>query len=143
MKSKELFIKILAIAGTALVWIPILATLITGVIGSISMGKPIIDYLMPAELFLFALAGSVLLLWAAGWSHFFLKQVVISFIAMPVFLIASQTIAGMSGIASGAHPTEGLPFAAVITFFVLYIAALVYLCRIGILFLRRLNRKKD
>ena len=142
MRNKELFTRILAIAGTALVWIPVLATLITGIIASISMGKPTLDYLMPGELFLFALAGSVLLLWAAGWSRIFLKQVAVSFISLPVFLIACQTIAVTSGIASGARPAEGFAFAAVIAFFALYIAALIYLCVMGIMFLQRLYRKE-
>jgi hypothetical protein len=143
MKNKGLFTRVLAIAGTALVWIPVLATFIAGITASISRGKPTLDYLMPGELFLFALAGSVLLLWAAGWSHIFLKQIAVSFIALPVFLIACQTIAVTSGIASGARPAGGFAFAVMIAFFVLYVAALFYLCFMGIMFLRKLYRKES
>ena len=66
MKEKRgVFTKILAIAGTVLVWIPLLAPVLFSMIFSVKSGMFRMDYLMPAELFYFALLGGVLLLWAA------------------------------------------------------------------------------
>ncbi|MPM07914.1 hypothetical protein SDC9_54225 [bioreactor metagenome] len=143
MENKSLFTKILAVSGAVLVWIPILFTLITGILGSISMGKMSIDYLMPAEMFLFALAGAVLLLWAAVRSKLCLKRIAVGFVAMPVFMIAAQAIASMSGMASGNNPSEGLPLAAVITMLVLYTLALIYLCVVSVMLVKMLFMKEN
>jgi len=65
MEKKDTFSKILAIVGTLLVWIPILAP---GVFGFVSLGMDGIyrfDYLMPAELGIFAFVGGAMLLWVA------------------------------------------------------------------------------
>ncbi len=143
MENKSLITKILAVAGAVLVWIPILFTLITGIMGSISMGELCIDYLMPAEMFLFALAGAVLLLWAAVRSKLCLKPIAAGFIAMPVFMIAAQAIASRSGMANGNNPAEGLPFYAVIAMLVLYTLALIYLCVVSVMFLKKLFMKEN
>ena len=67
--QKDLLIKIFAVAGTILVWTPIVFTIVTAIIGTISDHRLRFDYLMPAELFPFALAGSLLLFWAALRAH--------------------------------------------------------------------------
>lgn len=143
MENKGLFTKILAVSGAVLVWIPILFTLITGILGSISMGELSIDYLMPAEMFLFALAGAVLLLWAAVRSKLCLKLLAAGFVAMPIFMIAAQAVASASGMANGNNPSEGLPLAAVIVMLVLYTLALVYLCVVSVMFLKMLFIKEN
>jgi hypothetical protein len=65
MEIKGVFTKILAIAGTVLVWLPILAPILFSVVSLFADRMFRFDYLMPAELFPFALAGGLLLLWAA------------------------------------------------------------------------------
>jgi hypothetical protein len=65
MAKKDLLTKILAIAGTVLVLFPVLATVLTGTMGTIQSGMLRFDYLLPAELFWLVLAGGGLLLWAA------------------------------------------------------------------------------
>jgi hypothetical protein len=65
MEKKNVFTKILAITGTVLVCLPILAPILLSVIFLIADGEFLFDYLMPAELFPVAMAGGVLLLWAA------------------------------------------------------------------------------
>ena len=65
MEKKNVFTKILAITGTVLAWFPTLAPIILSVIASIATQRFLFDYLMPAELFLVAMAGGLLLLWAA------------------------------------------------------------------------------
>ena len=66
MKEKRVvFTQILAVAGTVLVWIPLLAPVFFSVMFLIRSGMFRMDYLMPAELFLVALIGGALLIWAA------------------------------------------------------------------------------
>ena len=62
MKKKNLFTKILAIAGTVLVWFPILAPFLLSVAVIFTNHVFRFDYLMPAELFPFALVGGGLLI---------------------------------------------------------------------------------
>jgi hypothetical protein len=69
MKEKNALTKTLAIAGTALVWFPILAPILLSVVFIITNHVFRSDYLMPAELFLLALVGGGLLIWAALRAH--------------------------------------------------------------------------
>ncbi len=57
--------KVIAFIGTVLIWLPILFTLVTSVVGSISFGSFRMDFLMPAELFPMELSGALLLMWAS------------------------------------------------------------------------------
>lgn len=65
MEKKDTLSKILAIVGTVLVWIPILAPVVFGFVSLGMDGIYRFDYLMPAELGILAFVGGVLLLWAA------------------------------------------------------------------------------
>ncbi|HHY62453.1 MAG TPA: hypothetical protein GYA11_05645, partial [Firmicutes bacterium] len=65
MDRKDVLTRILAILGTVLVWTPILFTVLTSIVGTISSRVFRFDYLMPAELFPIAFVGALLLLWAA------------------------------------------------------------------------------
>ncbi len=49
MKKREILTKTLAIAGTVLLWIPILLTIVTSVVGTIISRTFLLDYLMPAD----------------------------------------------------------------------------------------------
>ena len=64
MEKRDTLTKILAIAGTALVWFPILAPVLLAIAAFIGEGRFLLDYLMPAELCPVALLGGGLLLWA-------------------------------------------------------------------------------
>lgn len=55
MDKKDVFSKILAWVGTILVWIPILAPILLSLMRFIQGRTFLIDFLMPAELFLVAL----------------------------------------------------------------------------------------
>jgi hypothetical protein len=63
MEKKDTLSKILAIVGTVLVWIPILAPVIFGLVSLAMDGIYRFDYLMPAELGILAFVGGALLLW--------------------------------------------------------------------------------
>ena len=65
MEKKDMLSKILAIVGTVLVWIPILAPVVFGFVSLGMDGIYRFDYLMPAELGILAFVGGALLLWAA------------------------------------------------------------------------------
>ena len=69
MENRRILTKTLATLGTVLVWIPLLFTVVTSVIRTISTHILRFDYLMPAELFPIALVGALLLLWAAQRAH--------------------------------------------------------------------------
>ncbi len=65
MEKKDTLSKILAMVGTVLVWIPILAPVIFGFVSLVMDGIYRFDYLMPAELGILAFLGGALLLWGA------------------------------------------------------------------------------
>lgn len=69
IEPRGTFTRILAVAGTVLAWLPILATVLTGLIGSLMRRRFMVDYLMPAELCFFALLGNGLLLCAVLRAH--------------------------------------------------------------------------
>jgi hypothetical protein len=69
MQKNGLFIKVLAVGGTIMIWLPLLAPVVFSVLGYLTRGGLWFDFLMPAELFPLALAGAVLLVWAAVWAH--------------------------------------------------------------------------
>jgi hypothetical protein len=125
MEKKGALTKILAIAGTALVWFPILAPVLLCVADIIRGRFFRFDYLMPAELFPAALAGGGLLLWAAlrrrarrgiiGWGLG----------TAAGLLIGGQALAVVTGLASGETEPAGGWLAIVLASIVVYSLALV------------------
>ena len=101
MEKKNTFTKILAITGTLLVWFPILAPILISTILFLQEQIWRFDYLMPAELFLFFLLGSGLLLWASLRVHSHVKLVAWGLGMAVLVLFAGQALAEVSGLASG------------------------------------------
>jgi len=142
MEKRGVFTKILAIAGTVLVWIPILAPVLFSGIFTLKTGMFRFDYLMPAELFPSALLGGILLAWAAlrararwgliGWGMG---------IAV-VTLVGGQALAVVTGLASGATEPGGWQWALVVTSLVVFSLALVCMGIGGILLLRDLFKPR-
>jgi hypothetical protein len=140
MEKKGSLTKALAVVGTVLVWIPILAPVLFSAAFLIQTGMFRFDYLMPAEIFPVALVGGGLLLWAAlrararrgliGWS-------LGSAVALPV---VGQALATVTGLASGRTEPAGWPWALVLASLALYVLALVILGVGGALLLRDLFR---
>jgi hypothetical protein len=139
-ENKGVFTKILAIAGTILVWIPILAPVLFSGILLIQAHVFHFDYLMPAELFLFALLGGVLLIWAArrararwgfiGWG-----------LAIAIgMLVGGQVLAVVTGLASGEAEPVGWQWALVLTTLGIFSLALVVMGVDALLLLRDLFR---
>ena len=138
MENKGVLTKVLALAGTVLVWIPIMLTILTSLIGAVSYRILRFDYLMPAELFPVALLGALLLLWAAKRAPSQRKLIGWGLGAAVVFLIGGQAIAVVSGLASGAIEPTGWIWALVITSIAFYSLALIEIGVAGVLLVRNL-----
>jgi len=140
-KKRDAPARIPAIAGTLLAWTPAAFTVFVSVIGTIREGRFLFDYLMPAELALFALAGGVLLLWAAKRTRTKLKWIGTSFVTELFFLGSILVIPSVTGLASGETEPAGAPFIAVIICLVLFILAQIFVGIGGILLWKDLYRK--
>jgi len=138
MENRGVLTKVLAWAGTVLVWIPILFTIAAAVSGTISSRMLRFDWLMPAEFFPVALVGALLLLWAAQRARSQRRLIGWGLSAMVVFLIGGQAIAVVSGLASGAVEPTGWAWALVAGSIALYSLALIEIGIAGVLLVRRL-----
>ncbi|MRS02223.1 hypothetical protein EG832_03185 [bacterium] len=138
MKKTNRITKFLAITGTILVSIPILAPIVFTIIRLVSAGDFQLDYLMPAEIGLLVLIGGVLLIWAAIRSRLYLKWIAWSS-GVAVFLILSgQGLAIVTGLASGQVEATGWQFRIVMASIVGYDLAVIALLIGGILLCIRL-----
>lgn len=113
MKKKNPLTKALAIAGTVLVWLPILAPFLFSLAAFLLDHRFRFDYLMPAELFLFDLIGGILLFWAAVRANAHRKLIGWSLVLAVVLLVGSQGLAVITGLASGAVEPTGWRIAPV------------------------------
>jgi hypothetical protein len=142
MENKGVFTKILAIAGTVLMWAPALMTVVFAVAGPVTSGRFHFDYLIPAEVFPAVLIGGLLLIWAALRAKTLRKLIIWSFALLFVFLAASQCVAIISGMASGKIDAEGLPMTIALALIILYDLATVELGVAGIVLISRLFARR-
>jgi hypothetical protein len=142
MGKKDILTKTLAIVGTALVWIPVLAPVFFAAAFLIQAGVFRFDYLMPAELFPVALVGGGLLLWAALRARARRGLISGSLAGAVILPVAGQALAVVTGLASGRTEPTGWPWALVLASLALYVVALVVLGVGGVLLLRDLFRTK-
>ncbi|MBN1888344.1 MAG: hypothetical protein JW850_10150 [Thermoflexales bacterium] len=138
MEKKDVFTRILAIVGTVLVWFPVLAPVLLAVIVLVAQGGFHFDYLMPAELFVFALAGGGLLIWAALRARSRLRLIGGGLGIAIVSLVGSQGLAVVTGLASGATEAAGWRLALVLSLLIVYVLALLAVGVGGLLLLRDL-----
>ncbi len=136
MLKNEAGTKALAVAGTTLVWIPILAPLVLSVIFRVARGWFRFDYLMPAELFPSALVGGGLLLWAAVRARSNRRLIGWSLAAAVCMLVGGQALAVVTGLASGEAEPVGFGWAIVVLSLVVYVVSVVLMGVGGILLLR-------
>ncbi len=136
MKEKRgIFTKILAVAGSVLVWIPLLAPVLFSTVPLIKSGVFHFDYLMPAELFLFALVGGILLLWAALRARARRGLIGGGFAAALSLPVIGQAIASLTGLASGEIEPVGWQWSLVLAALAAYCLALAVVGVGGILLL--------
>lgn len=131
MRSQDGWTRLLEIAGTALVWLTLLSPLGFSLIRLSQGGRFLFDYLISAELFRLALAGGLLLLWAALRARTGLSGVAWSLGVAVGALVGSQVLAVVTGLASGAREAEGWRWALVNAGLAIYVLALVVLGVIG------------
>jgi len=136
--ARRVLTKGLAMAGTVLVWLPIVAPLVFSVSRLAQVRALHIDYLMPAELFPVALVGGVALLAAALLAHSHRALIGGSLAVAVGLLLAGMVIAVVTGLASGAAEPTGWPVVLVASTLVAYAAGLVVLGVAGVALLRRL-----
>jgi hypothetical protein len=141
MKNKARFTKILAVVGTVLLWLPIAATLITAIIGSISAKTFLFDYLMPAELFPLAFVGAGLLLWASFRAKLLVRPISWGLDAVIGLPVAAQLIAIFTGLAKGDVPRGGWQEILVTTLIGLYGLAIIATGILGIQLCQKLFKK--
>src|SRR4030042_2347028 len=102
MEKRDTLSKILAFAGTVLVWLPILAPVVFVVIRLVQAGRFLFDYLMPAEVFPVVLLGGCLLAWAAWRARSHRKLIGWSLGLTGGLLLGAMGLAVGTGVASGA-----------------------------------------
>ena len=141
MKGGNVLTKVFALAGVILVWIPLFFTVLTAIIGSIVNRKLLFDYLMPAELFPLALAGTILLLLAAMLTHAYRKPVCLGTAAAVLFLLGSLILAKVTGLATGAANPAGWALVSAIVLINLYSVSIAGIGAIGILITKTVYRK--
>jgi hypothetical protein len=142
MKNKGVFTKLLAIVGTILAWFPILAPFLISVTRFFEDGIFRFDYLMPAELFPFALGGGLLLLWAALRAKTRVKLIGWGLGAAIFLLVSSQALAMLTGLASGATDPVGWVYIIVLSALIAYALALVVVAVGGAQLLKDVFNKK-
>ncbi len=130
--------KALAVAGTTLAWIPILAPIVLSLAFRVARGWFRFDYLMPAELFPVALASGGLLLWAANRARSRKRLIGWSLGAAVCMLAAGQAMAVLTGLASGESEPAGLSWSLVVFSLVAYSVSVAAMGAGGILLLRDL-----
>lgn len=140
MEKKDNLTKGLAITGTVLAWLPLLTPLVFSGILLLTEQVFRFDYLMPAELFFVALAGGLLLLWAAFRAHSRRELIGLSLGVAIVALVSSQAAAVVTELASGEQPAVGWRLGIVVSLLAVYILALAAVAIGGALLCRDLWR---
>ncbi|HEX6384334.1 MAG TPA: hypothetical protein VF177_06670 [Anaerolineae bacterium] len=136
MEKKGILTKILAIVGTVLVWLPILAPVMFSMAAIIEERVFRFDYLMPAELFPVALIGGGLLIWAALRMRSHLRLIGWGLGIAVGLLVGGQVLAVVTGLASGETEPAGWWWALALASIVVYTLALVIIGVDGLLLLR-------
>ena len=136
MENKGVLTKVLAIAGTLLVWLPILAPIFFSIASWTTDGVFRLDYLMPAELFFFVLAGGGLLIWAAIRAHSQLKLIGWGLGISVAVLVGGQALAVATGLADGTTPIGGWQWMLVLASLAVLWAAVIAAGVGGVLLVR-------
>lgn len=140
MVRRDGLTRALAVTGTVLCWLPVVITVLLSVGVSLERRVPLLDYLMPAELFPLALLGGLLLTGAAARARSRLRPIVVSLVLAVLLLVGGQAFAVASGLADGSTTPDGWQMGVVLASIALYVAALVSLCVHGTLLTRDLWR---
>lgn len=143
MENKGALTKILAIAGTIFMWLPILAPIVLSLISLIAHGLFRFDYLMPVELGLFAFGGGILLLVAAIRARSHVKLIGWGLGIALVMVVGGQAIAVVTGLADGWTETGGWQWMLVLGSLIAYTVAVAVVGIGGVLLSRDLFKSRQ
>ena len=130
--------RVLAVAGTVLVGIPLAAPIVLAAIFFVRSGRFHLDFLMPGELFVVVLGGGVVLFASSLVSRQRRSLTGWLLLGAGVLFVFSMVLAITTGLASGETPAEGWPLAIVLGSYGLYVVAVVALFVEGAGLCRRL-----
>ena len=136
MENKGILTKILAVAGTVLVWFPILAPILITTILFIQRQIFRFDYLMPAELGLFAFGGGIILFVAAIRAHSRAKLIGWGLGVALMTIVGGQALAVVTGLADGSTEIGGWQWMLVLGSLIIYTLAVIEVGVGGILLSR-------
>lgn len=143
MKSSNLLTKILAISGTILVGLPVIAPIVFSLIRLVQSGCFMFDYLMPAELGLLVLGGVALLIWAAIRAHSRVRLILWAAGAAVLTVVGGQLLAVATGLADGSTPQSSPWMVAVLSLIVAYDLLVLLLLIAGCLLCRDVFTKPE
>lgn len=107
MPKRDWLARILAVAGTALVWLPLLFTLVISVTTWIQRRMFRFDYLLPAEVFPITVLGAGLLYLASRRARLSFRPVGWWLLAAVALWLGGQLWAVVTGLASGRTELTG------------------------------------
>lgn len=136
MGKRDSLTKSLAVAGTLLVWFPLLAPIVLAVLAGLTRGCFLLDYLMPAELCPSFLVGGGLLLWAAWRASARRRLIGWGFGLALASLGGMVGLAQVTGLASGATEPTGWQWMLVLALLAAY-AVMIVVVGVGGLWLLR------
>jgi hypothetical protein len=142
MEKNNVLTKGLAITGTVLVWFPIAAPILLSFVALATRGRFLLDYLMPMELFMFAIVGSGLLLWATLRAHSYVKFVAWGIGIAILMFFGVQWFAEVTGMASGATEPTVWMWSIAIAFLIVFVLGIVLVGTGGALLLRDLYKRR-
>jgi hypothetical protein len=138
MQKRVIASRVLAVAGTVVLWL-VVATPIVFAVVSLASGRGFrFDYLMFGEVFPVVLAGGILLVVAAIVARRRPWAIVAVFAAAVLLLGAGLLVARLTGLATGRVEAEGLPWIATLVLIGGYDLGVVALAIAGALLVRRL-----
>lgn len=143
MEKKGVLTKILAIAGTVLIWAPIALPFLFSAILFVQRRIFLFDYLMPAELGLFAFGGGILLLVAAILARSHVNLIGWGLGIALVMIVGGQALAVVTGLADGTTEIGGWQWALVLGSLILYILAIIGVGVGGVMLVRDLFKPRQ
>jgi hypothetical protein len=130
----------LAVLGSVLVWLPIVATLGLSLIGTIADRTLRFDFLMPAELFGVYAVGALLLAVAALRTRRRRTWLWATPLVAIATLAGTQGLAVLTGLADGSHPPSGWRVVVVLSLLALYVVSVIVNGIVGWRLARALRR---
>ena len=142
MQKRDVLTKILAIVGTILVGLPVVAPIVFGLLRLFRGASFLVDYLMPAELGFLVLAGALMLLWAAIRVRAYIKWIAWSIGLAILLVMGAQWLAVVTGLADGSIQPGGWKMAVVTGGIIAYDLAVISLLVAGIQLIRKVFKRE-